>query len=75
MLSIKNVELFFNTFPHMQVNIFFGSYHELNTVDLIRHVAGSDTMKKFITVTHFIKSVHERELSTLYKYVQSLLYR
>ena len=51
-LSTGNVGLFLNTLPHVQAGIFPNLYHGVSSVDYIRHVVGSDAMKKFVGLTH-----------------------
>jgi hypothetical protein len=56
-LLTGNVRLFFNTFRHVQVDIFSGPYHGVSSMGHIRLVVGFDTMKKFMSLTHLIKPV------------------
>ena len=62
-LSIGNVELFLNILPHVQVSIFIGLCHGVSSVGHIRPVVGSDTMKKFVGLTHFIKPVLQEKVA------------
>ena len=57
-LSTGNVELFLNTLPHVQANIFLGPYHGVSSVGHIRPVVGSDTIKKFNTMKKFMGLTH-----------------
>ena len=50
-LSIDNVGLFFNTFPHVQVGIFPDPCHKVNSVGLIHPVIGFNTLNKFVGLT------------------------
>jgi hypothetical protein len=56
-LSIGNVRLFLNTLSYVQASISHVSCHEVSSVSLINLVVGSDTMKKFVGLTHLIKPV------------------
>jgi hypothetical protein len=50
----------------MQADIFPGPYHWVNSVGHICPVVGSDTMNKFVGLTHLIKSVlQERVVHSL----------
>jgi hypothetical protein len=65
-LSAGNVGLFLNTLPHVQASIFPGPCHGVSSVGYIRLVVGSDTMKKFVGLTHLIKPVlQERVVHSL----------
>ena len=65
-LSIGNVGLFLNTLPHVQAGIFLGPCHGVSIVGHICPVVGSDTMKKFVGLTHLIKQVlQERDVHSL----------
>jgi hypothetical protein len=68
-LSTKNAGLFFDTLPHVQVNIFSSPCHEISSVGHIHPVVGSDTIKKFVDLTHLIKSVNKKGLFTSHKYI------
>ena len=46
-LFTGNVRLFLNTIPHVQGSIFPDPCHGISSVNFIRHVVASDTMKKF----------------------------
>ena len=65
-LSTGNVRLFLNTLPHVQAGIFFGPCHGVSSVGYICPMVGSDTMKKFVGLTHLIKPVlQERDAYSL----------
>jgi hypothetical protein len=65
-LSTGNVGLFLNTLPHVQVGIFLGPCHVVSSVGHICPVIGSDTMKKFVGLTHLIKPIlQERVVHSL----------
>jgi hypothetical protein len=57
-LSIGNVGLFLNTLPHVQAGIFPSPCYKVSNVGHIRPMVGSDTMKKYVGLTHLIKPVH-----------------
>ena len=56
-LSTCNVRLFLNILPHVQVSIFSNPCHGISSVSSIHHVVGSDTIKKFVGLTHLIKLI------------------
>jgi hypothetical protein len=56
-LSTNNVRLFFNTLSHVRVNIFLSPYHGVSSINLICHVVGYDSIKKFMSLTYLIKLV------------------
>ena len=62
-LSTGNVKLFLNTLPHVQAGIFPGPYHGVSSVGHICPVVGSDTMKKFVNLTHLIKLVLQERVA------------
>jgi hypothetical protein len=53
----------------VQVNIFSSPYHEISSVGHIHPAVGSDTIKKFVDLTHLIKPVNKKGLFTSYKYI------
>ena len=62
-LSTGNVRLFLNNLPHVQASIFSGPCHGVSSVGYIRPVVGSDTMKKFVGLTYFIKPVLQERVA------------
>jgi hypothetical protein len=62
-LSIGNVRLFLNTLPHVQAGIFPDPCHGVSSVGYICPVVGSDTMKKFVDLTHLIKSILQKRVA------------
>jgi hypothetical protein len=51
--------LFLNTLSHVQVGIFPGPCHGINSAGPIRPVVGYDIMKKFVSLTHLIKLIQQ----------------
>jgi hypothetical protein len=56
-LSTCNIRLFLNTISHVQINLFPSPCHGVSSVGAIHLVIGSNTMKKFVGLTHLIKLV------------------
>ena len=59
------MKLFLNTFPHVQVDIFFSFCHGVSNTGLTHFVKGFNTMKKFVSLINLIKSITVYVLYTL----------
>jgi hypothetical protein len=55
------MRLFINIIPYVQASIFSGSCYEVSSANPIYHVEDSDTMKKFMSLTHLIKLVQKTD--------------
>jgi hypothetical protein len=68
-------KLFFNTLSYVQIGIFSGHCHGVSSMDHIYHMIGSNTMKKFVSLTSSYKTDSIRKmLHILYKYAQNLVH-
>ena len=56
-LFIDNMRLFLNILLHVHVGIFSNPFREISSVGSICYVIDSDTMIKFVDLTHLIKPI------------------